>query len=101
MATLFLIFSVRLAPPSSVLLSAPWRRLRSRPWHSVPLFGVIFGHLFHAAFPRLGIQPGAFAIARHRALFAATVRAPSPASAGDRDDRQLSQLILPMMILPP
>jgi CIC family chloride channel protein len=62
------------------------------------LFGVIFGHLFHSAFPDLGIEPGAFAIAGMGALFAATVRAPITGIVLVTEMTDNYQLILPMMI---
>lgn len=62
------------------------------------LFGVVFGHLFHAAFPELGIEPGAFAIAGMGALFAATVRAPITGIVLVTEMTDNYQLILPMMI---
>ncbi|MGL4891666.1 MAG: chloride channel protein, partial [Aeromonas veronii] len=62
------------------------------------LFGVLFGHLFHAAFPELGIEPGAFAIAGMGALFAATVRAPITGIVLVTEMTDNYQLILPMMI---
>ena len=89
MATLFIIFSVRLVGTLICFCSGPWWCLCADPGAGHPVRGVIFGHLFHA-FPDLGIEPGAFAIAgmgafrRHRACPHYRHR------AGDRDDRQLS-----------
>ncbi|OSM50038.1 H(+)/Cl(-) exchange transporter ClcA, partial [Aeromonas salmonicida subsp. salmonicida] len=54
--------------------------------------------LFHAAFPELGIEPGAFAIAGMGALFAATVRAPITGIVLVTEMTDNYQLILPMMI---
>ncbi|MGL5289704.1 MAG: chloride channel protein, partial [Aeromonas sp.] len=62
------------------------------------LFGLVFGHLFHAVFPELGIEPGAFAIAGMGALFAATVRAPITGIVLVTEMTDNYQLILPMMV---
>ena len=79
MATLFIIFSVRLVGTLICFCSGAPGGVFAPTLALGTLFGVIFGHLFHSAFPDLGIEPG-LCHRRHGALFAATVRAPLPAS---------------------
>lgn len=98
MATLFIIFSVRLVGTLICFCSGAPGGVFAPTLALGTLFGVIFGHLFHSAFPDLGIEPGAFAIAGMGALFAATVRAPITGIVLVTEMTDNYQLILPMMI---
>ncbi|WP_323934794.1 H(+)/Cl(-) exchange transporter ClcA [Aeromonas hydrophila] len=98
MATLFLIFSIRLVATLVCFCSGAPGGVFAPTLALGTLFGVVFGHLFHAAFPELGIEPGAFAIAGMGALFAATVRAPITGIVLVTEMTDNYQLILPMMI---
>ena len=91
MATLFLIFSVRLVATLICFCSGAPGGVFAPTLALGTLFGVIFGHLFHAAFPRtrhrarcLCHRRDGGAVCRHRA------RPHHRHSAGHRDDRQLS-----------
>ncbi|KFN17648.1 H(+)/Cl(-) exchange transporter ClcA [Aeromonas bestiarum] len=98
MATLSLIFSIRLVATLVCFCSGAPGGVFAPTLALGTLFGVVFGHLFHAAFPELGIEPGAFAIAGMGALFAATVRAPITGIVLVTEMTDNYQLILPMMI---
>ncbi|WP_060587140.1 H(+)/Cl(-) exchange transporter ClcA [Aeromonas schubertii] len=98
MATLFLIFVARLIATLICFCSGAPGGVFAPTLALGTLFGVTFGYLFHAAFPELGIEPGAFAIAGMGALFAATVRAPITGIVLVTEMTDNYQLILPMMI---
>ncbi|MCS3461479.1 MULTISPECIES: H(+)/Cl(-) exchange transporter ClcA [Aeromonas] len=98
MATLFLIFSVRLVATLICFCSGAPGGVFAPTLALGTLFGLVFGYIFHAAFPELGIEPGAFAIAGMGALFAATVRAPVTGIVLVTEMTDNYQLILPMMI---
>lgn len=98
MATLFLIFSVRLVATLVCFCSGAPGGVFAPTLALGTLFGLVFGYLFHAAFPELGIEPGAFAVAGMGALFAATVRAPVTGIVLVTEMTDNYQLILPMMI---
>nr|WP_043157476.1 H(+)/Cl(-) exchange transporter ClcA [Aeromonas diversa] len=98
MATLFLIFVARLIATLICFCSGAPGGVFAPTLALGTLFGVTFGNLFYAAFPELGIEPGAFAIAGMGALFAATVRAPITGIVLVTEMTDNYQLILPMMI---
>ncbi|MGL5225224.1 MAG: H(+)/Cl(-) exchange transporter ClcA [Aeromonas sp.] len=98
MAVLFLIFCVRIIATLICFCSGAPGGIFAPTLALGTLFGLVFGHLFHAVFPELGIEPGAFAIAGMGALFAATVRAPITGIVLVTEMTDNYQLILPMMV---
>lgn len=97
-ATLFLLFAARLVATLICFCSGAPGGIFAPTLALGTLFGMTFGGLFQTAFPHLGIEPGAFAIAGMGALFAASVRAPITGIILVTEMTDNYQLILPMMI---
>ncbi|SIQ34436.1 chloride channel protein, CIC family [Aeromonas sp. RU39B] len=98
LAPLFLIFAARLLTTIICFCSGAPGGIFAPTLALGTLFGLVIGQLFGVAFPNLGIEPGAFAIAGMGALFAATVRAPITGIVLVTEMTDNYQLILPMMI---